>query len=86
MASCLYRVYVRICFVTARQVRSCYANDKLLVALQSAIINGAHYPQRLYKCFIINAPAVFKLVWRIAQPMMSELTISKIRMLGSKQA
>ncbi|BDA46825.1 probable SEC14-like protein 2 at C-terminar half [Coccomyxa sp. Obi] len=48
-------------------------------------IVAAHYPERLYRNFVVNAPGFFSLVWRIAEPMLSPSTRKKIRLLHNKQ-
>lgn len=46
---------------------------------------SAHWPERLYRSFIINMPGFFSILWRLVEPMMAASTRKKIRLLRSKQ-
>lgn len=37
-----------------------------------------NYPEILGHMFIVNAPAIFSLAWRVVRPMLTERTTSKI--------
>ena len=41
-----------------------------------------HYPERLGRIFVINAPFVFTAAWRMVQPLLDERTKNKIDILG----
>jgi hypothetical protein len=43
-----------------------------------------HFPEYMYKCFIINAPAFLKTVWGIIDPILEERTREKIIILDSE--
>ena len=58
--SCLYpRFWFRLHSVTFGYVRL----QEFL--LRSAKMVGAHYPERSYKIFILNAPWWFSVVWKV---------------------
>jgi hypothetical protein len=42
-----------------------------------------HYPERLGRIFVINAPFVFTAAWRLIQPLLDERTKNKIEILGA---
>jgi ABC-type glycerol-3-phosphate transport system permease component len=37
-----------------------------------------HYPEVLRKMYIINAPSIFGLFWKIIKPMMDPVTAAKV--------
>ena len=37
---------------------------------------GLYYPERLSKALIVNAPSWFEFAWKIAAPMLDEVTRS----------
>ncbi|CAG7672826.1 unnamed protein product, partial [Allacma fusca] len=45
----------------------------------------ANYPETLKTCIVINAPAVFQVMYKLIKSMVSTHTISKIRVFGAKQ-
>ena len=46
---------------------------------------GAHWPERLYRAFIINMPGFFSVLWKLVEPMMAASTRRKIRLLRGKE-
>jgi hypothetical protein len=48
-------------------------------------MQGAHYPQRTDKIFIVNAPRSLAFIWRIISPMISESTREKISIVRDKK-
>ncbi|GAB1602630.1 SEC14-like protein 2 [Argonauta hians] len=42
----------------------------------------AHYPEILKQCFVINAAAIFSILFNIVKPLLSSATQSKIHVLG----
>ncbi|KAH6593244.1 hypothetical protein BASA50_007451 [Batrachochytrium salamandrivorans] len=42
-----------------------------------------YYPEMLGKMYIINAPMLFTVVWNMVKPMLDEVTVKKINILGS---
>ncbi|KAL3901071.1 MAG: hypothetical protein SGCHY_000890 [Lobulomycetales sp.] len=42
-----------------------------------------YYPEMLGKMFIINSPMLFTAVWSLVKPLLDEVTVSKIEILGS---
>jgi hypothetical protein len=45
-----------------------------------------HYPERCSKMFIINAPMLFNILWRVISPMIHENTRKKITILGDDKS
>jgi len=41
------------------------------------------YPEQMGRLYIINAPWVFTLAWKIVKPWLNEVTLAKIKVLGS---
>lgn len=41
-----------------------------------------YYPEMLGKMFIINTPMLFTAVWSLVKPLLDEVTVSKIQILG----
>lgn len=50
---------------------------------QISSIAQDYYPEMLGKMFIINAPMLFSGVWSVVKPLLDEVTVSKIMILGS---
>ncbi|KAJ3212149.1 hypothetical protein HDU67_003985 [Dinochytrium kinnereticum] len=50
---------------------------------QVSTIAQNYYPEMLGKMFIINAPYVFTGVWSVVKPLLDEVTVNKIYLLGS---
>lgn len=46
----------------------------------------AHYPGSLGAMWLLNAPLVFQILWRLLRPMLSAETIAKISILGGPDA
>ncbi|KAL3159567.1 hypothetical protein ABBQ38_009981 [Trebouxia sp. C0009 RCD-2024] len=46
---------------------------------------GMHYPERLYKLVLLNAPSFFSLLWRICEPIMPGTTRNKVKVVRSHQ-
>ncbi|DBA82715.1 TPA: hypothetical protein ACH3X1_006948 [Trebouxia sp. C0004] len=46
---------------------------------------GMHYPERLYKLVLLNAPSFFSLLWRICEPIMPGSTRNKVKVVRSHQ-
>jgi hypothetical protein len=42
------------------------------------------YPETLGYCFVINAPALFTMAWRVAKGWLSERTVGKVHILGGR--
>lgn len=43
-----------------------------------------HYPERLYKAYVVNAPSVFQLAYKIIYPFIDEVTRSKAEFINTK--
>ena len=50
----------------------------MCVAAQLGLTMQAMYPERMYRCFIINAPSFFAMLWRVMDPLMTERVKKKI--------
>ena len=46
----------------------------------------AMYPERMYRCFIINAPSFFTMLWRVMDPLMTERVKKKISIFRTVRA
>jgi CRAL/TRIO domain len=46
---------------------------------------NAHYPERSYVIFIVNAPVWFSMLWKIIKPMVHENTQKKVRILSRSE-
>ena len=42
------------------------------------MVMQAMYPERMCRCFIINAPSFFTMLWRVMDPLLSERVKSKV--------
>ncbi|KAI8914179.1 CRAL-TRIO domain-containing protein, partial [Gorgonomyces haynaldii] len=42
-----------------------------------------YYPEMLGKMFIVNSPMLFSAVWNLIKPLLNEVTVNKISILGS---
>jgi hypothetical protein len=56
--------------------------DFLSLTKLLAEVDQNQYPETLGRCFIINAPAAFPLVWRMVKPWLDPATVAKITVLG----
>jgi hypothetical protein len=43
-----------------------------------------YYPERLGAAFVINAPRIFELFWKMISPFLNEVTKSKLNVLKEK--
>jgi len=43
-----------------------------------------HYPERLGTAFVINAPFMFEVFWRVISPFLDDVTKQKLHMLKGK--
>lgn len=55
----------------------------LAVFKQQLAIDACHYPETLRLHFFVNAPAVFKPLWRMIRGWLDPVTAAKIHVLGS---
>lgn len=62
---------------------SMFAGEVKEFLLRSAKMIGAHYPERSYKIFILNAPWWFSLVWKFVSPWVHPNTRAKVVVCGS---
>lgn len=42
-----------------------------------------HYPETLFRMFIVNAPKVFSVAWSFVKPMLDVKTLDKIQIYGA---
>lgn len=61
------------------------AGENLTFLKKTIGIANAHYPERSYVIFIVNAPMFFSMLWRIVRPMVDENTQKKIRILSKSE-
>lgn len=54
----------------------------MTVGIMSAA--NAYFPETMWKCFIINAPFIFRSAYAIVSPFIHEVTKQKIKILGAK--
>ncbi len=52
--------------------------EQVSVCAQLGLTMQAMYPERMYRCFIINAPSFFTMLWRVMDPLMTERVKKKI--------
>ncbi|CAG7833219.1 unnamed protein product [Allacma fusca] len=57
----------------------------ITMLLELVQIFEANYPEILRVIWVINAPAVFNILWGIIKPFLTERTTSKIRIFGSNK-
>jgi len=65
-----------------KNVTSIEAMKGILEAVKSF---EANYPETMRIGFIVNAPYMFNMAWRLIKPFVSDYTHSKLRFLGSDQ-
>lgn len=46
-------------------------------------VTQLHYPEMMGNLWIVNAPTIFNLIWKIVKPWINEQTLSKICILGT---
>lgn len=62
---------------------SMFAGEVKEFLVRSAKMIGAHYPERSYKIFILNAPWWFSVVWKFVSPFVHANTRAKVVVCGS---
>eukprot|EP01062_Namystynia_karyoxenos_P025940 TRINITY_DN20307_c0_g1_i1.p1 TRINITY_DN20307_c0_g1~~TRINITY_DN20307_c0_g1_i1.p1 ORF type:complete len:606 (+),score=197.26 TRINITY_DN20307_c0_g1_i1:97-1914(+) len=60
-------------------------SDGQAVFREVARLDGSHYPETLGKQFLVNAPPLFQLVWRVVKGWIDPNTAQKIEILGKKE-
>lgn len=50
--------------------------------VRAAKLIGAHYPERSYKIFVLNAPWWFNMIWKLMSPLMHANTRAKVTVCG----
>ncbi len=48
------------------------------------ILNN-HYPERLHKCFLIDTPWLFSLIWKAITPFIPEATKQKVKFVKGSE-
>eukprot|EP00882_Tetradesmus_deserticola_P008651 GHRQ01009121.1.p1 GENE.GHRQ01009121.1~~GHRQ01009121.1.p1 ORF type:complete len:302 (+),score=129.81 GHRQ01009121.1:331-1236(+) len=43
-----------------------------------------HYPERLHKAYVVNAPSIFQMAWKVLQPFIDPVTRSKAAFVNTK--
>jgi hypothetical protein len=41
-------------------------------------IDQAHYPEMIRKVYVVNAPSIFQMFWKICAPWLDKRTIEKV--------
>jgi len=70
-----------ICDIGGIALRSCDSTMMNFIH-QLGALDAAHYPERLGKCFIINAPSFMPWFWRAISSWMNAKTRQKVSVLG----
>ena len=52
--------------------------DHCVCGAQLGLTMQAMYPERMYRCFIVNVPSFFAMLWRVMDPLMTERVKKKI--------
>ncbi len=52
------------------------------VNMEAINILNNHYPERLYKCFLLDTPWLFSLIWKAVSPFIHEKTKQKIKFVN----
>jgi hypothetical protein len=55
--------------------------DFLAMTRQIADIDSKQYPETMGRIYILNAPMVFPIVWRMVKPWLDPITVAKIFVL-----
>lgn len=72
----VYDVYDAAGFKFSSLLRDASAT-RALARLMS--VGEQHYPENLHKCFVINAPTIAQLVWKLLKPAISAETSRKVQ-------
>lgn len=62
------------------------SRDFLALTKLIAKVDQEQYPETMGKTFIINAPTVFPMVWKMVKPFIDPVTAAKIQVLGGPKA
>jgi len=61
-------------------------NYTAITTIQELIkIDEAHYPESLYRMYVVNTPAVFTAIYKILKPFLDPVTLSKIQVCKSSK-
>lgn len=60
-----------------------FAGEVREYMVRAAKLIGAHYPERSYKIFVLNAPWWFNMVWKVLSPLMHANTRAKLTVCGA---
>ena len=58
-----------------------YIGDPYTHLKRTLNISNQHYPERSYVIFVVNAPSIASLMWRLVKPMIHPNTQKKVSML-----
>lgn len=61
------------------------AGEKLEQMKRSVSAANAHYPERSFVIFIVNAPMWFSFIWKLVKPLVHENTQKKIKILSKRE-
>mmetsp|Transcript_3110 Transcript_3110/g.4769 ORF Transcript_3110/g.4769 Transcript_3110/m.4769 type:complete len:271 (-) Transcript_3110:68-880(-) len=61
-----------------------FAGEVREYMVRAAKLIGAHYPERSFKIFVLNAPWWFNMVWKVLSPLMHANTKAKVTVCGGE--
>ncbi|CAN0369487.1 unnamed protein product, partial [Phaeothamnion confervicola] len=61
-----------------------FVGDAKTFMVRAAKLIAAHYPERSYKIFVLNAPWWFNVIWKVLSPLMHPNTRAKVTVCGSR--
>eukprot|EP00879_Flechtneria_rotunda_P000564 GHRR01000670.1.p1 GENE.GHRR01000670.1~~GHRR01000670.1.p1 ORF type:complete len:300 (+),score=95.78 GHRR01000670.1:132-1031(+) len=56
----------------------------LSITLSVLQLLANHYPERLYKAYVVNAPSIFQLAWKVLYPFVDHVTRSKAEFINTR--
>ncbi|KAF8057688.1 pitC [Scenedesmus sp. PABB004] len=56
----------------------------LSTTLQVLQLLANHYPERLYKAYVVNAPTLFSVAWKVLHPFIDAVTRTKVEFVATR--
>ncbi|CAL8125547.1 unnamed protein product [Orchesella dallaii] len=75
--------FVNIIDLEALRYKDCLSADVLDVLTNAMKCVEANYPELLEKAYVLNAPAIFPIIWNLIKPFLSQKTISNVHFFNS---